>query len=220
MKRNARVTTLATTLVWLSIMSTGPGVVLQAHAESSQAISDFSFGSSGKLLEKLESASNTSVAFSAKADQKLRNIRDALKKEATQEIRKDSFLNTTYGSSLAVGAFSVASVEVVVRGAHKITKAVVKGAQTGSEYTLEVSEKYVGNPSAKAMDSIASRIFKVGKGIVVGSTQSGTILIKGSIASGEASLQGESEQSSNILVGSIRNAAGAFGSRIVEGFKN
>lgn len=196
--------------------------------QSSQSGSQWSSAKAASTLQKLESASNTSVKISTQAGGSIHDAYEAVKGEATQEIRKGGVVGYGSGATLAIGAFAVRTVDVVVSGSTRITKAILEGSQKGAKLALTVTEE-VTTPVAKRGDSsattvidktesAASRIFNTGKGVVVGLSTSGTMLFLDAKEAARMGTNSEIVNSSKTLVASVSRSASAFGSSVVEGY--
>lgn len=185
----------------------------------SQSATNMSSNASATILDHIDSASNTSMEFSRGIEGASESIQDTLRKEADQDLRKNSVLSNMSGSSLAVGAYTVSAVRVVSKGANDVIEFVLKGAQKGSRLVLKVTRR-VAKPVAHGTDRAGRRIFKVGEGIVIGASASGTVIVTESAESLAQALHGNISASSGTMFGSVSKASQAFGAKVVEGFKN
>ena len=185
----------------------------------SQSAVDMSFKGSTSTLEKLESASQTSIKFSGQVEDGIEGIRKAVQGEATQQLRKGGVLHSAYGSTLAVGGFSIQAVEFVSAGVNEVVEFVLEGAASGSRYSIKITQP-AATSSARAVDRTGRRIFQVGKGVVVGVSKSGVVMIRASNTSIDKTLDGDFGGSSTTIFGSVSAASQAFGSSVVDGFSN
>jgi hypothetical protein len=167
----------------------------------------------GKAVDSTSKAAQSTAEATSKAAQsasdKAVSAASALKNAASQSAQ-----STSQGIS-AAAEFTVEKVESAAKGVSNVTVVTLKSVKTG---VVIVGTFSYNSASAvgEGMIEISKDLFRVGKNVIVATSNAGVVLVTDSTNGVEQVLDGEIKNGSSTIVTSITKASKAFGSKLVK----